>query len=331
MKDDYRRFALYASGMVALSVIPAEAKTPDLLAVVNKSDSSLSLMDIASGRARAVVPTGKGPHEVVASPDGKYLFVSDYVGVPGDRGHTLTVIDVAGGKPSGTVELLPNRAPHGLAISRDGKWLWATCEVTRTIAKVDVNSRKLVNSIATGDAGTHMLALAEPTHKAYATSIDKGMVVVIDLSGEKDIKHVATGPGAEGITVTEDGKYVLVTNRQAGTLSAIDTSKDEVVKTIEVGKFPIRVKTIPSKPMALVTNMEGNEIVEVDTVRWTVTRRLGVGDKPVGVALYPRGDFAVVANTAANKLTLIDLKSWKRLRDIDAGKEPDGMAYVMSK
>jgi YVTN family beta-propeller protein len=305
----------------------APASRP-LLLIVNKSDSTLTVMDPQSKQVKATIPTRPGPHEVVTSPDGRLAFVSDYVGTPENRGHTITVVDLERLEALEPIDLLPNRAPHGMEVTSDGRWLWVTTEVTSSVVKVDLDARKVAASIDTSPLRTHMIVLSESSGKAYASSIGGGAVAVIDMKAGKMLKQVKTGAGAEGIDVTPDGRHVLVTNRADGTLSVIDTSSDEVVRTFEVGNFPIRAKVTPDGTRALVSNAKGNEIAEVDVKTWTVTRRLPVGQAPIGVLITPDGRTAYVANTESHKVTVVDLAGWKVDGELQAGREPDGLAWV---
>src|SRR5215831_15523751 len=140
-------FGLALSTLVALcfglSAFSNTAAQSDYILIVNKSDSTLTIVDTATREIKATVPTGQGPHEVSASPDGRFAYVSNYIGTPQDRGHSVSVIDLDKLKALDPIELLPNRGPHGSTVSSDGKWLWVTTEVSKTINKIDLSSRKL--------------------------------------------------------------------------------------------------------------------------------------------------------------------------------------------
>jgi YVTN family beta-propeller protein len=78
----------------------AAASPSSLLLVVNKDDSSLSIIDPATGNVVGRVPTGDGPHEVTVSTDGTLAFVGNN-GVQGPGaapGRTISVIDLPGAK-----------------------------------------------------------------------------------------------------------------------------------------------------------------------------------------------------------------------------------------
>src|SRR5688572_15963958 len=90
---------------------------PGLLLIGNKSEDTLSFVDVRTLNEASRTTTGRGPHEVVVTPDGKKAFVSNYEG-PGD---TISVVDVPARKELLRIPLGEHRAPHGLAVSRDGR------------------------------------------------------------------------------------------------------------------------------------------------------------------------------------------------------------------
>src|SRR5829696_6513416 len=58
----------------------ATAQVPGLsgtLVVTNKSPATATIIDVATGRALATLPTGNGPHEVVLSSNGRTAVVTD--------------------------------------------------------------------------------------------------------------------------------------------------------------------------------------------------------------------------------------------------------------
>ena len=59
------------------------------LVVVNKKADTVNFIDIASRTIKYTLPTGKGPHEVAITNDGKWAVVTNY-----DDGNSLTVFDV---------------------------------------------------------------------------------------------------------------------------------------------------------------------------------------------------------------------------------------------
>lgn len=317
--------ALVALLAVVLAFSKASDDRPSLggvLLVTNKSENTLSFIDPGTGEELARIATGPAPHEVAATPDGRLAFVANY------GSNSLTVIDVPNRKALGMVDLGEHTRPHGITVTSDGGSVWVTTEGSQDLVEVDVASRQVRQAIKTGQRVTHMVVLVESKGKAYTANIGSGNVTAIDTKRGEVIRQIPTGAGAEGIAVTPDDRYVLVTNREAGTFSVIDASTDEVVHSMEVGGFPIRVEITPDGERALVSQATAQALLEIRVGDWTVGQKLAVGAMPVGIEIRPDGKIAYVANTRDDMLTVVDLERFEEVMTIKSGDEPDGMAYV---
>jgi YVTN family beta-propeller protein len=321
---------------------PTPAASNDLLAVVNKSDNSLSVFDARTGKLKWTAPVGAGPHEVEALADGKTAAISDY-GRSNAPGHMVSLVELASGKSVGRVDLGAGARPHGLAALKDGRLL-VTAEGKNELVVVDPKTAKVVSRIPTGHPLSHMVAASPDGKRAYVSSIRDGLVTVIDLPGGV-AGDVPTGKGAEGIDVTPDGREVWVVNREADTISVIDTKTLKVAATIKAAKFPIRVKITPDGKRAVVAFTESGDIGIFDVATRAEVKRIPVGREavaasgarvfqgkfgaspaPVGVLLTPDGRRAFVAATHADVVVVIDLENFRVVDAWAAGKEPDGLA-----
>jgi YVTN family beta-propeller protein len=61
-----------------LSLCLAVLALQGTLVVLNKSEASASLIDLATEAVVATVATGEGPHEVAVSPDGRRALATNY-------------------------------------------------------------------------------------------------------------------------------------------------------------------------------------------------------------------------------------------------------------
>ena len=304
---------------------PVSAQDGPLLLVVNKSESTLSFIDPASGTEVAEVATGHAPHEVAVSPDGRWAYVTDY-GTGPRPGSTVTVVDVASRRVARTVDLSPHTRPHGVAVGVGGA-VWVTAEGSRHLLTLDPRTGAIARATETGQEVTHMVALAPLAGKAITANIGSGTATLVAADGTV-LGHVATGAGAEGVDVEPRSRVAYVTNREAGTLTEVDLEDATVRRTLEVGAFPIRVKVTPDGRRALVSNAQANEVAVVDLEGWRVERRIPVGAVPVGILITPDGKTAYVANTSADRISVVDLEAWTVVGEVVAGDEPDGMAWV---
>jgi YVTN family beta-propeller protein len=307
--------------------------------VLNKSDHEAALVDPESYQVLARLPTGKGPHEAAASPDGLTAYVSNYglfgifwQGEPpkAEPGNTITVLDLAWRGVKATLDLGSYTRPHGFWVSRDGKRVWVTCEGAQAVLELDAASGKVLKAWKTDQQPSHMVVPTPDERKLYIANIGSGSVSVIERASDK-VTTVTTAAGSEGIAISPDGREVWVANRAANTLSVIATAGDTVVASVESGgKMPIRVKFTPDGKQAWVSNARSNNIAVFDAAKRQLLATVEVGAVPVGIVIAPDGRRAFVANTNANQVTVIEVPSRKVLRTFSTGNEPDGMAWAAS-
>lgn len=325
--------------LAALAALPARAQT---LVVLNKADSTASLLELASGRVVATLPTGQAPHETAVSPDGRTALVSNY-GTRDSPGSTLTVIDVPGARVVRTIDLRPHHRPHGVQWLRDGRHAVVTAEESKALLVVDVEAGDVEAAIETGQEVSHMVALTPDGRRAFVASIGSGTVTAIDVAARKALGHVATGKGAEGIDVTPDGREVWVTNREADSVSVLDAARFSVLATLESKSFPIRVRITPDGRRALVSNARSGDVAVFDVAARKLVRRVATkieavpaesrllsfpgSSVPIGIVVTPDGARAFVAHANADAIAVLDLRTWEASGRLRAGREPDGMAF----
>lgn len=336
-------FATILLLLCATSVVAADSGT---LLVLNKSDNTVSLIDLSSRQSVGTVPTGVAPHEVAVSPDGKLAVVANY-GNQQQPGSTLTVIDLPGKKQLKTIDLGEYRRPHGITWLR-GDEIAVTAEGNKALLLVDVRQGAVAAAIMTEQNVSHMVAIAQRSGRAFVANIGSGSVTVIDLKTRKKIADIQTGAGSEGIDISPDQKEVWVVNRAANTVSVIDVHSLKVMATLESKDFPIRVKFAPGGRQALVSNARSGDVAIFDTISRKEIQRVpmqlkaaegstagqrvfgnqfGQSPVPVGILVAPKLSHAFVANTNADIITMIDLKTWQVAGRLTAGKEPDGLGY----
>ncbi len=333
-----RRSICLAAALAASLVSSLQAST---LIVANKSEATVSLVSLPSGKIAATLPVGTGPHEVAVSRDGKRALVSNY-GVPGKPGSSLTLIDVERAKVLKTIELGEHGKPHGMVWIGEGKAL-VTSEAGENLLEVDIEAGKVVRALPTGQKVSHMVAVTPDGSLAFVANINSGNITAFNLKEGKKVGDIQTGAGAEGIAVTPDGGQVWVTNRAADTVSVVDTSTLLVTKTFEAPAFPIRAEVTPDGKRVLTSLAKSGDVAVFATAGPALERRIALpappvadrggrlladfGDSsiPIGIEIAPDGKRAYVAHANADQISIIDLESFKKVGSLTAGKEPDGM------
>ena len=331
----------YHKFFLLLAILPLTVLA-DTLLVGNKAQNTLSFVDLNSGEVVKVLPTGKGPHEVDVSPDGKTAVVANY-GVAGARGNSLTVVDVEQGKVSRTIDLGEHTAPHGIVWMHDNEHVVVTTEGSGEIIKVHVQSGAVVLALKTGQDTSHMVALTSDDKTAFVANIRSGSLTRLELKQGAKAKSAQTGEGAEGVALTLDDEEVWVANRADNTITVMDSETLEVLETLETGNFPVRLEMTPDGKYALVSNGRSSElgIYHVRERTESVRKKLaleggkgasifgdfGASSVPIGIQPHPSKLVIYIAHANGDVISEISTETWEILRIIDAGPEPDGMAY----
>jgi YVTN family beta-propeller protein len=313
----------------AQSSSPQSKATPTLL-VLNKAENSLALVDPATMRVVARVATGEGPHEVVASADGRTAYVSNYGAEK--PGNSLSVIDLASRKETRRVDLGPLLRPHGLA-EREGK-IYFTAEVSRVVARYDPAADRVDWIVGTGQSVCHML-VHHPTRRViYTANILSDTVSVLELDTPQQpgppprMTHIAVGKQPEGMDISPDGRELWVAHRADGGVSVIDTETNKVKETFKAGGTPIRLKFTRDGKYVLISSPTTGELVVFDAATRKELKRFPVGEAAVGIVVSSDSRRAFVASMATGKVTAVDLTSMTVAGSVETGQAPDGLAWV---
>ena len=297
------------------------------LLVLNKADNTMVVIDDATLKAIATVPTGEGPHEMTVSDDGKLAFVANY-GTQ-EHGHSLCVIDIASHKEIRRVELGPLLRPHGIE-AKDGK-VYFISELTRTVGRYDFAADTIDWLTGTGQDGGHMLVLTPDGKRIYTANRISNTVTSIDIgtpSSPGKMIQIATGSKPEGIDVSPDGKEVWVGNTGDGTIDIIDVASNTIQQSFPVGKVPIRVKFTPDGKRVLASDNGAGELIIIDAAARKVIKRVKAEASPVGILILSGGKKAFIARSGSGMVSVFDLGTLEFTGDIKTGNGPDGMGWA---
>jgi YVTN family beta-propeller protein len=316
--------------MVAIVVLLAAAGRAQSgrLLVLNKDDATFVIVNPESGAVLGKVPVGQGPHELVASTDGRYAFASNYGSGP-DPGHTISMIDIGAQKELRRIEVAPLSRPHGLAFA-NGK-LYFTVEADKKIARYDPAADKIDWQFETGQNTTHMVLPTKDARMLFTSNIGSDSVSAIQQNADGTWTQtvIAVGKGPEGIDLSPNGREVWSAHSRDGGMSVIDVASKKVTQTIDIGtKRSNRVKLTPDGKLALVSDVDPGELVVVDVPSRKVVKRVALGRSPEGVLIQPDGSRAFVAVNGDSSVAVVDLKTWTVIRKLKTGAGPDGMAWI---
>lgn len=321
-----RRFTPAAIAAVAALLAPASAAT---LIVGNKVENSVSFVDLENGVEVARRETGRAPHEIAVSPDGRRAVVVSYR-ADGYVGETLDVFDVERAEKIATISIAGHKAPHGLKWLPGTSRVIATTEGSKEVIIVDVDNGEVVETAPTGAEGAHMVALSPDTKRAYAASIGGGYFVAYDLDPLKVCKTVKAGDGAEAIAVTPNGREIWVGNNDSRSVMVFDAKGFDKIAEIRTEGIPIRVEISPDGAVAAVSEADRNRVLIIDANTRAIVRKIDLPDGaivPVTMLFSPDGASLFVAATGSKKIIEIKTADWSVSRAFDVGEGSDGLGY----
>lgn len=306
-----------------MAAIPAYA-IEGTLVVVNKRGDNVSFIDIKSRSIVKYLPTGKGPHELAITKDGKWAVSTDYVG-----GNSLTVFDVEKTEIVRTISLSNYPRPHGILFFNDQRRVAVSSEGSDTAVIVDIHASKIIDAIDTGQKGSHMVAVPEASEQIYTTNMQDNTVSVLDVATAKLIKNVVMPQTPEAITVSRDGKTMWVGSNKDGLLTLFDTQNFQQLKQWQGYTFPYRVLLTPNQKFAVVPDYRQDTVDIFDVAKQTKIKRIqlekGVG--PKGVIFHPNNTTLFLSLYSVNKVLAIDVPSGEIMFELPAGDGPDGIGF----
>ena len=306
------------------------AETPPLaLLVGNKDESTLAIVDPASGKVVGRIATGQDPHEVAASADGKLAFVANYGSGP-NPGNTISVIDVVAQKEVRKVDVSPLRRPHGLTVA--GGKVYFTAEMNKVVGRYDPATNTIDWMMGTGQNTTHMVIVSKDLSRLFTANIGSDTITALERAGNSgnwNATQIAVGKGPEAISFSPDESQVWTAHSRDGGVSVIDVAAKKVIATLDVKtKRSNRLKFTPDGKLVLITDLDGGELVVLDVAGRKEIKRIPLGKTPEGILIAPDGARAYVAVAGDNQVAIVDLKTLEVTGHLSTGKGPDGMAWA---
>ena len=333
----------------------AQAVTKRFLLALSKADHTLAMVNPVTLKVVARIPVGEDPHEVIASPDGKTAYVTNY---GGGRFHQLYVVDLINRKALPVIDTRPFMGPHGLATA-EGK-IYFTAEGSKSVARYDPETQKIDWCMGTGQDRTHMIYVTQDAREIYTTNVSSATVSILKdtlmgppmgpppgaPSGQKQPSAqmpppgfgphmdwqetvIGVGKGSEGFDVSPDGKELWTAAAQDGTISVIDIAAKKVIYTIYSNAVGAnRLRFTPDGKRVLVSSLRSGDLLIYDVTNRQLVKRLSLGRGAAGILVDPDGKRAFIGCTPDNYVALVDLKTLEVTGHINVGGGPDGLAWA---
>lgn len=312
------------------------AVAPDGATVAVLTTSKVLLYAV-DGTLKASVAVKPGPLGLAWQPDGQALYASGEDGLVyrvGLEGNTWKAVTIPAVDPSKKAKVFtaqdmspPSDAKEtsgprkkgdpqvaGLAISPDGKRLYAALGISNAVSVVDLTTKEFLALIPTGIA-PYRIALSPDGKTLYCAN----------RGGRAPRTGEASAPSA-GTMVRVDPRTDAALR---GSLSIIDTEKFTATE-IEIGRQPSDLVSSGDGRTLYIANSDEDTVGVFDTAKRDMVRSIsmrpaldpGFGQIPNSLGLSSDGKTLYVACGGANAVAAVDLPDGKVSGYIPAGWYP---------
>jgi YVTN family beta-propeller protein len=266
--------------------------------------------------------------------------------VSNEDGHTVTVIDTDKNEVVSTIPV--GKRPRGISVSHDGALVYVAlsglpkcppsvpdeeCEKLGRdlkadgVAALDTKTLKVVKVFEAG-SDPEQFDLASDG-RLYVANEDSATATVLDVKSGKILARVPVGKEPEGVRVSPDGRWTLVTNESDNSISVVDTKTLKEVKHVIVGKRPRDAAFTPDSKFAYVSGEFDSSVYRVRIPEGTVERivQLDADAKPMSVKLDSARNRLYVSTGRGGKVAVIDVAGTPKLvQQVAVGMRPWGIA-----
>lgn len=158
-----------------------------------------------------------------------------------------------------------------------------------------------------------------------ASNYDKSFLYRINLANYEIDAIYPVGAVPKVVEVTQDNKYILVTNWCSYTLSIISVETGKTIKTIKIGRYPRGVAVSADSTLAYVAEMGGSNIHRISLVDFS-DKKIPIGINPRAIVLSPDNRILYATLNVSGKVIAWDLTSDKSLGIIKTGEAARSLA-----
>lgn len=130
---------------------------------------------------------------------------------------------------------------EGFDVSPDGKQLWSAAARGGTVSIIDVNAKKIVQTLQANLRGANRVRFTPDGKYVFISSLiggNGGDLAIFDAHARKLVKRMALGHGAAGILMQPDGSRAYVACSPDNYVAVLDLKTFKVIGHIYPGKGP---------------------------------------------------------------------------------------------
>ena len=316
--------------------------------VTSEGDNNLSVVDLNTEKVIKTLPTGKSPHVLTFTPNGK-----GYVNNRGSK--ELTVID--GNRLEVLKTITLPATSFQLSLSPDGKTLAVAYRDALKISFINTATDEITKTIPIGKEPEGVFKGAQMRHSYWSKNgeflyasddVNNNIVKIAAMTGE--IKATISLPGPDHyLHPTKDGSLLYAVNEaekgERTSVTVIDSVTDKVVKDIPIPLESGEKGALHHGEFAkdgryfFVCNEGGRTVAVIDTAKLEVVKTIRAGMGAGHPVMTKDEKYIFVIQHKDNTVTVIDVDKQEVVKNISVGSgkkqahasyfTPDGRFFYM--
>ncbi|HEX6605120.1 MAG TPA: PQQ-dependent catabolism-associated beta-propeller protein [Sphingomicrobium sp.] len=309
--------------LAALLASPAAAET---IFVSDEASDCVTAIDGATLKPIECIHVGKRPRGLVASSDGRRL----YVAVGDDN--RIAIVDTATRK---LLRSFPTPDPETFALSPDERDMFIANENDSLMSQIRIADGKVLRQVQVG--GEPEGTAVSPDGKLVVQASETGsMAHVIDAATGAVKSNLIVDTRPRYIAFTPDGSRFWVSSEVRGTVTVFDAASLKPAGKIDFDSARLTNNIIQAVGTrftrdgrrAFVALGRGKLVAEVDPASLKIVRTWPVGLRAWNLALSPDESRLYTADGLDGTMSVIDLKTNSARAPVKLGGKPWGIVAV---
>ncbi|MCI0618154.1 YncE family protein, partial [bacterium] len=261
------------------------------------------------------IPLDDLPLEMIESPDGRFLIVTN----SGYSPPILSVIELAEFRVKDRVKV--KNAWLGLAMSADGSTIYSSTGGNAEIQTFDFKNGKLTEKslikLDKPNAKSFVggITLSPDGKRLYAVQILGNTLHEIDTASGSILRTLTLDAEPYTIITTSDGKKIFVSLWGGAKVLEIDSESYKITRTLNVGEHPNAMQFSKDGNRLFVACGNTNSVWALDLTSGTAQEQISValyphapeGATPSGLGISPDGFTLLVTNSDNNAVAVVDI------------------------
>lgn len=224
----------------------------------NEKEGGVTVIETATSKVAAQIPTGAGQHDIVISNDNRFAFVSN------SESGTVSIIDIRKLEKLSDVKVGPK--PASMALSELSKAVYVASQGDGTITVIEEQGHQVLARMKT-KPGAHLIRFAPGGRYGFALNAKQSAVHIFDAASNRMLHEVNVVKAPDQIMFSNAFAFVRSLDTEIVYMLRLGKIDKEVdVTEFPGGQVPPGQGSTPVRADSIVLAPEGNSVIVANPV-----------------------------------------------------------------